>query len=114
MAMKDKPIVWLSGEVHTPPFSKEARIEAGYLLRMLQKGEVLNMPFSRTMPAIGKGCCELRINDRQKTLRIIYRADYDAIIIGGVFEKKTRQTPQHIIEANKKRFREYDRITSGE
>ncbi len=32
----DKPLVWLSGEIKTPPLSKDARIEAGYLLRMLQ------------------------------------------------------------------------------
>jgi len=31
----ERPIVWLRGEVKTPPFSKEARIEAGYLLRLL-------------------------------------------------------------------------------
>jgi hypothetical protein len=26
--MADKPLVWLHGEVKSPPFSKEARIEA--------------------------------------------------------------------------------------
>jgi hypothetical protein len=31
----DKPLVWLHGEVKTPPFSKEARVEAGVLLRRL-------------------------------------------------------------------------------
>jgi hypothetical protein len=31
----DKPLVWLSGEVKTPPFSAAARIEAGVLLRRL-------------------------------------------------------------------------------
>jgi hypothetical protein len=30
---KDKPLAWLHGEVKTPPFSKEARFEAGFLLR---------------------------------------------------------------------------------
>lgn len=30
--MVDKPLVWLHGEVTTPPFSKDARIEAGELL----------------------------------------------------------------------------------
>ena len=58
-----KPIVWLRGEVKTPPFSKEARIEAGYLLRLLQRGETLGLPHSRPMPAIGPWCHELRIND---------------------------------------------------
>jgi hypothetical protein len=41
---KDKPLAWLSGEVKTPPFSKEARIEAGFFLRRLQRGESLSMP----------------------------------------------------------------------
>jgi phage-related protein len=63
------------------------------------------------MPGAGKGCHELRINDRQKTWRIVYRIDYDAVIIGGVFEKKTEQTPHHIIETGKKRFKEYDSIS---
>ena len=33
----------LSGEVKTPPLSSDARIEAGHLLRRLQKGEALSM-----------------------------------------------------------------------
>ena len=75
----DKDIVWLSGEVKTPPFSLEARLEAGYLLRRLQKGESLSLPHSRPMPSIGARCQELRVNDQDKTWRIIYRIDEDAI-----------------------------------
>jgi hypothetical protein len=51
MATTDKPIVWLRGEVKTPPFSAAARLEAGTLLRRLQRGEKLGMPlraWSRT------------------------------------------------------------------
>ncbi len=55
----DKPLVWLAGEVLTPPFSKEARIEAGFLLRRLQKGENLGMPQARPMPRVGKRCFEI-------------------------------------------------------
>ena len=32
---QSKPIVWFSGEVKTPPFSEDARLEAGFLLRRL-------------------------------------------------------------------------------
>jgi len=39
-----KPIVWLRGEVKTPPFSQNGRIEAGFLLRRLQQGEMLSLP----------------------------------------------------------------------
>ncbi len=107
----DKPLVWLSGEVKTPPFSANARIEAGTLLRRLQRGESLGTPHSRPMPAIGKRCHELRIPDEDGTWRIVYRTDSDAIVIGVVFSKKTQQTPKNIINACKRRFRQYDEVT---
>jgi phage-related protein len=108
MAPKDKPLVWLHGVVRTPPFSREARVEAGYLLRRLQSGEKLAMPHSRPMPSIGPRCHELRINDEKVTWRIIYRSDDDAIIILEVFEKRTKQTPQPVIDACKQRLRDYE------
>ena len=45
-----KPIIWLRSEIKSPPLSKEARLEAGFLLRKLQIGENLSMPHSRPMP----------------------------------------------------------------
>jgi hypothetical protein len=54
MTATDKPLVWLHGEVKTPPFSRDARIEAGYLLRRLLRGEKLVMPQSRPMGTIGR------------------------------------------------------------
>ena len=42
----DKPLIWLKGEIKIPPMGKEARIEAGYLLRSLQAGLTLAMPHS--------------------------------------------------------------------
>ena len=96
MKTSEKPLVWLHGEVKTPPFSKEARTEAGFLLGKLQGGEKLSMPQSRPMPSIGSRCHELRINDENKTWRIIYKIDSDAIVILEVFEKKTNQTPKQI------------------
>lgn len=35
MSPKDQPLAWLHGEIKTPPFSTAARLEAGYLLRLL-------------------------------------------------------------------------------
>ena len=55
----DKPLVWLAGEIKTPPFSPQARIETGVLLRRLQRGEKLVMPGFRPMPSIGTRCGEL-------------------------------------------------------
>lgn len=109
-----KPLVWLRDEVKTPPFSGEARIEAGYLLRLLQRGESLVLPHSRPMPAIGPRCHELRINDPAGAFRIMYRADPDAVIILEVFSKKTKQTPRSVIDACKRRLRDYDRLAGVE
>lgn len=108
MSPLDKPIVWLHGEIRTPPLSKEARIETGFLLRMLQKGEKLSMPQSRPMKVIGSRCHELRIDDEHVTWRIMYRVDDDSIVILEVFKKKSEQTPLQVIDTCKKRLKEYD------
>jgi hypothetical protein len=42
MSESDKPIVWIQGEVKSPPFSADARIKAGFLLRRLQKGVLID------------------------------------------------------------------------
>lgn len=108
MSNKDKPLVWLHGEVRTPPFSSSARLESGFLLRRLQRGDKLQLPQSRPMPNIGKSCHELRINDENLIWRIIYRIDADAIVILEVFDKKTKQTPKYIIDVCKDRIKVYD------
>lgn len=108
MSEDDKPLAWLGVEVKTPPLSQEARIEAGFLLRKLQQGENLSLPHSRPMPSIGPRCHELRINDQQKIWRIVYRIDPDAIVIAEVFQKKTQQTPKHVIQRAKRRLKNYD------
>ena len=49
MAVADKPLIWLRGEVKTPPFSAAARLEAGTLLRRLDPDAiVLADVFART------------------------------------------------------------------
>ena len=111
MKPTNKPLVWLEGEVKTPPFSKAARLEAGFLLRQLQLGEKLELPHSRPLPMIGARCHELRIVDQDATWRIIYRIDDDAIVIAEVFSKKTAKLPKTIIDTVKKRFREYDKAS---
>jgi len=90
----DKPLVWLEGEFKSPPFSVAARIEAGFLLRLLQQGKILGLPHSRPMPVIGTASHELRIND--------------AIVILEIFSKKTAQTPKAVIDLCKRRLKEYD------
>lgn len=109
MSTKDKPLVWLHGEVKSPPFSKAARLEVGFLLRRLQKGESIPLPLSRPMPAVGKRCHELRIVDEDLSWRIVYRVDPDAVIILEVFEKKIAKTPKRVLDVCKARLRAYTR-----
>jgi len=111
MSPNDKPLVWLHGEVKTPPFTKDARLEAGLLLRRLQKGEKIALPHSRPMPSIGARCHELRITDEDSIWRIMYRIDTDAIIILEVFKKKSAKTPKHVLDVCKLRLKVYDRET---
>ncbi len=108
MSSPDKPLFWLSVEIKTPPFSKEGRLAAGFLLRRLQKGESLGMPQSRPMPSVGPRCHELRIKDARAQWRIIYRTDPDAIVTAGVFMKKTQRTPKNELRAARERLRRYD------
>lgn len=102
-----RPLVWLHGVVKTPPFSSEARLEAGYLLRRVQDGEALGLPHSRPMPAIKSTCHELRIKDRDQAWRIVYAVEEDAVVVLEVFSKKTEQTPTRLIEVCKKRLQAY-------
>jgi len=88
--------------------SRSARLEAGFLLRQLQRGELLSMPQSRPMPSVGPRCHELRINDVTSTWRVVYRIDTDAIVILEVFAKKTGKTPKTVIDTCRKRLKEYD------
>jgi len=108
-----KPLVWLSGEVKTPPFSANARIQAGYLLRMLQAGQTLTLPHSRPMPVVGARCHELRIQDENRTWRIMYRVDADAIVIADVFAKTSQTTPATAIKNSQRRLHAYDAAAKG-
>lgn len=66
------------------------------------------------MPTIGTRCHELRIRDRARIWRIIYRVDSDAIVIAEVFAKTSQATPKQAILASQQRLRIYDTISKGE
>ena len=108
MDNSDKPLLWLHGDVKSPPFSSDARMEAGYLLRLLQRGESISLPHSRPLSSIGSNCHELRINDVSGTWRMVYKVAVDAIVILEVFSKKTQSTPREVVDVCRKRLRLYE------
>lgn len=105
-----KPLVWLQGEIKTPPFTAEGRQEAGMLLRLLQEGERLGMPQAEALPDVGSRCGALRIRDAEHNWRIMYRIDSDAIVILEVYSKKTRKIPDEVMERCSKRLKQYDEV----
>ena len=110
MATSDKPLRWMPGTLQTPPVGRRARVDAGVLLRRLQRGEAVGMPDSRPMPSIGPRVHELRVNDREmrKSWRIVYRIDPDAILVVHWFEKRTRATARHVVALCKRRLGDCD------
>lgn len=83
-------------------------MDAGVLLRRLQRGEKLSLPHSRPMRSIGRRCHELRIQDESQTWRIFYRLDPDAVVIAAVAKKKTQKTPKALLEVCQRRLAQYD------
>lgn len=119
MSDTDKPLVWLGDSkdgIQTPPMSVEARRETGLLLRQLQQGEKLKMPESKPMPEIGKQVHELRIDDDEMKViwRVIYKIADDAILVVDVFKKKTKKTPQTVIDRCKLRIKRFEKAVNEE
>jgi phage-related protein len=108
-----KPLVWLHGEVKTPPFTAEGRQEAGMLLRLLQEGEKLGMPQAEPLPDLGPRCGALRLRDAEHNWRIIYRIDADAVLVLDVYPKKTRKIPNEVMRRCKLRLRQYDAVVNN-
>lgn len=67
-----------------------------------------SLPHSRPMPSLGKACHELRVNDENKSWRLFYFLDVDAIVILEINEKKTQKTPGSTIELCQKRLKNYE------
>ena len=114
--MPDKPLFILRGEITTPPMGSRARQKAGFHLREIQQGIALSMPVSRPMPQIQHGCHELRIKDNEKRVdwRVIYYIDEIVVLVLGVFEKKSNQTPENEKDACRNTLRLYLDARRGE
>lgn len=84
------------------------------MLRRLQRGERLQLPVSRPLSQIGARVHELRIVDADRTWRLIYRTDRDAIVVAEVFGKTTRQTPVAVLRTCHRRFQAYDAASAAE
>ena len=78
-------------------FPEDARSEAGFQLREVQKG---NDPADwKPLKTVGPGVREIRIRDKAGAFRVIYLATVgDTVVVLHAFQKKTEQTAQRDIE----------------
>ena len=104
MSPNDKPLVWLHGEVQTPPFSKTARLKQDICFVLCSGGEIILAAVPPDAFHWG-ALSELRIVDKNLNWRIVYLIEPDAIVILEVFERKTSRTPKPVTDVCKKRIK---------
>ena len=101
----EKPIDWRGSSLDDlRQFPQEARSEAGFQLRKLQRGEPPDdwRPFSE----VGPGVNEVRIDCADGWFRVMYVAKFDeAIYVLHSFQKSVRRTPRSDVEIAKARYR---------
>ncbi len=93
-----KPIVLLGDSLsRLRDFPPDARSEAGFQLREVQKG---NDPADwKPLKTVGPGVREIRIRETAGAFRVIYLATVgDAVVVLHAFQKKTQQTAQRDID----------------
>jgi hypothetical protein len=73
----------------------------------LQRGEILTMPLSRTMPSIAVRAEELKIRNRARAYRVFCYATLGrGVLVFHAFTKKSQTTPKHERAMGKKRLKE--------
>ncbi|HEV8712298.1 MAG TPA: type II toxin-antitoxin system RelE/ParE family toxin [Candidatus Binatia bacterium] len=109
--MADKPLVWLGSSLNNVrAFPDEARQEAGFQLRRVQKG--LSPSDWKPMTTVGAGVIEIRIHTTEE-YRVFYVAKFaEAVYVLHAFTKQTQKTPQHDIDLAQRRYAELVRTRS--
>ena len=100
-----KSIVFLGDSLERlRDFPDDARSEAGYALREVQKGH--DPADWKPMKTVGTGVREIRIREDSGAFRVIYLANVgDRVIVLHAFQKKTQQTPKKDIDLAASRLR---------
>lgn len=104
-----KPIAFLGDALERMrDFPIPARREAGFQLDKVQRGLVPDD--FKSMPAIGRGVQEIRVQDGSGIYRVMYVARFqDAVYVLHAFKKKTQRTSKVDIELAKSRLTELTR-----
>lgn len=102
-----KRIEWLgSSRADVRAFPDDVRIDAGWQLELLQRGE--DPQDWKPMATIGPGVLEIRIRDVSGAYCIIYLAVLeDRVVVIHAFQKKTAQTAKKDLDLAVERLRRW-------
>ena len=108
----DRPLAWVGASLSAVRgFPPEARREAGYQLRRVQKGLMPND--WKPMPSVGAGVVEVRIHGRLEH-RVLYIAKFEeAIYVLHAFEKKSRRTRKTDVDLARSRLKDVAALRRG-
>jgi len=106
--MAEKPIHWLGSSFEDlkdeKTFSNEARREAGFQLRQVQRG--LDPDNWKPFDDVGAGTKEIRITLDDGWYRVMYVTKFpEAVYVLHCFRKKTNSTSQHDKDIASVRYR---------
>lgn len=103
-----KKVVWIKKTLKViQSFPDSVKKELGFFLFKLQRGEILEMPHSRSMPTVAKGCFELRVKAGDGSYRVFYLLKIEnKVIVFHAFKKKTQKTPVKEINIARKNLKE--------
>ena len=103
--MADKPLRWAGASLEDlRAFPDDARRQAGYQLRRVQRG--LQPDDAKSMAAVGPGVTEIRLHTGVEH-RVFYIAKFvEAIYVLHAFEKRSQQTRKADLELGRRRLAE--------
>jgi phage-related protein len=101
------PIQWLgSSRADVRAFPDDARIDAGWQLKLVQRGE--DPDDWKPMQSVGPGVREIRIREASGAFRIIYLAVIeDRVLVLHAFQKKTQATAKKDLDLAAQRLKRW-------
>ncbi|MER8886752.1 type II toxin-antitoxin system RelE/ParE family toxin [Mesorhizobium sp. M0816] len=101
-----KVIEWLgSSRADVRAFPDDARIEAGWQLELVQRGDD---PDWKPLQIVGAGVREIRVREASGAFRVIYLATLeDRVLVLHAFQKKTQATSKKDLDLAAQRLKRW-------
>src|SRR5712672_16977 len=109
-----KPVIWMGrSREDLREFPDAARVDAGYELDTVQRGE--EPGDWKPMRSVGAGVSEIRIQEESGAFRVIYLASRPEVVyVLHCFRKKTQKTSRRDLELATERFKRVPQKNASE